>query len=408
MKLTEPQKTIAQDPSRFKIVAAGRRFGKTFLSIRQMCYYARQPDRIIYYIAPTYRMAKTIVWDDIKARLTELNWTKKINESDMRIDLINGSKIFLRGSDNPDSLRGISCDYAVFDEYADMDPRTWEAVIRPALADRQGSAMFIGSPKGKNHLFDLYSWAKEQPDWGTYKYTTLEGGNVAPEEVEAAKSQMDERTFRQEFLADWVDYVGLVFYAFNEDHVKRFTDETPKTIHIGTDFNIDPGCSVIAAQYNWGLHIFDEIELRNSNTFEMADEIRKRYPNSRVIVYPDPAGSARKTSSVTTDHNILSNAGFTVHARRSHPPVKDRINAANSALSSGKILIDPRCKSLRECLTKLSYREGSNEPNKGVYDHMTDAWSYMVEYLYPLNKITPKRVEPVRWAVNAPPMRRFG
>jgi hypothetical protein len=351
------------------------------------------------------------VWEDLKKRLIELRWVKKINETDLRIDLVNGSRISLRGSDNPDSLRGVSLDFVVFDEFADIDPITWDAVIRPALADKQGHALWIGSPKGKNHFYDLYTWAKDQPDWGCYKYTTLDGGNVPPEEVELARQQMDERTFRSEFLADWVDYVGLVYYAFGEDHVKRYTEATPNDIHIGEDFNISPGTCVIAAKYDWGLHIFDEIELMNSNTFEMADEIRRRYPNSRVFVYPDPAGSARKTSSSTTDHKILHNAGFNVLARRSHPPVKDRINSVNSAFASGKILIDPKCKSLRESLTKLSYREGSNEPEKGGandYTHFTDALGYMVEYLYPITKIRETRIEPARWAVNAPPMRRFG
>jgi hypothetical protein len=409
MKLTDPQRTIAKDPRRFRIVAAGRRFGKTFLAIRELAYFARIPNKNIYAIFPTYRQAKTVMWEDLKHRFTELRWVKKINETDLRIDLVNGSRISLRGADNPDSLRGVSLDFVVFDEFADIDPVTWDAVIRPALADKQGHALWISSPKGKNHFYDLYTWAKDQPDWGCYKYTTLDGGNVPPEEVELARQQMDERTFRSEFLADWVDYIGLVYYAFNEDHVKRYTDGSPTELHIGMDFNIDPGSAVVGIMTPQGLHIIDEVELRNSNTFEMADEIRKRYPNCKITVYPDPAGSARKTSSVTTDHKILHNAGFNVLARRSHPPVKDRINSVNSAFSSGKILIDPRCKSLRNCLIKLSYREGTNEQDKNSgLDHMPDALGYMVEYLYPITKIQPPRVEPARWAVNAPPMRRFG
>ena len=156
MKLTDPQKTIARDTSRFRVVAAGRRFGKTFLAIRELAFFARIPNKNIYYIAPTYRQAKTIVWEDLKKRLIELRWVKKINETDLRIDLVNGSRISLRGSDNPDSLRGVSLDFVVFDEFADIDPVTWDAVIRPALADKQGHALWIGSPKGKNHFYDLY------------------------------------------------------------------------------------------------------------------------------------------------------------------------------------------------------------------------------------------------------------
>jgi len=411
MQLTKPQQTVAKDTARFRLVAAGRRFGKSFLAIRELCYFARNPGTTNYYIAPTYRMARAIAWEPLKERLAELRWIKKVNETDMRIDLVNGSKIFCRGADNPDSLRGIFVSgIVIFDEYADMDPSIW-TVMRPAMADKGGHAMWIGSPKGKNHFYDMFIHGKTADNWSAYKFTTLEGGNVPAEEIEDARRDMDERTFKQEFLADWISYVGLVYYAFSDEHVTKFNEETPKEICIGMDHNVDPGTAVIARQDKLGLHVFDEIELRNSNTFEMADEIKKRYPNARVHVFPDPAGSARKTSSITTDHKILSNAGFNVHVRRAHPPVKDRINSVNSAFSSGKLLIAPQCKSLQNCLTKLSYREGSNEPNKGGandYSHFPDALGYLCEYLYPITKIQPPRVEPARWAVNAPPMRRFG
>lgn len=409
MQLTPPQQTIANSKKRFRVVSAGRRFGKTFLAIRDLCYFARIPFRNIYYVAPTYRMAKTVVWEDLKMRLQNLRWVKKINETDLTIKLVNGSKISLRGSDNPDALRGVSLDFVVFDEFADVDPTTWEYVIRPALADKQGHALWIGTPKGKgNHFYDLYEWAGAQDEWATFKYTSADGGQIPAEEIALAKNEMDERTFRQEFLADWVDYKGLVYYAFNEMHIQKHTSPID-TVYIGMDFNIDPGSAVIGTRSEHGLHIFDEIELRNSNTFDMVEEIQKRYPKSQVVVFPDPAGKARKTSSTTTDHKILYNAGFNVQVKRSHPAVKDRINSVNSAFASNKLLIDPSCKSLRNCLNKLSYREGSNEQDKqSGLDHMPDALGYMVEYLYPIQRVTTTRVEPARWAVNAPPVRRFG
>lgn len=409
MQLTAPQQTIANNSSRFRVVSAGRRFGKTFLAIRDLCYFARIPNRNIYYVAPTYRQAKTVVWDDLKQRLKDLRWVKKVNETELTVRLVNGSKISLRGSDNPDALRGVSLDFVVFDEFADVDPTTWEYVIRPALADKQGHALWIGTPKGKgNHFYDLYEWAQDQTDWATFKYSSVEGGQIPPEEIELAKHEMDERTFKQEFLADWVDYKGLVYFAFQEQHIEKYTGPV-HNIYIGMDFNIDPGSAVVSIKTPEGLHIFDEIELRNSNTFDMTSEIQKRYGQSRVTVFPDPAGAARKTSSNTTDHKILANAGFNVISRRAHPPVRDRINSVNSAFSSNKIKIDPKCKSLRNCLNKLSYREGSNDQDKNSgLDHMPDALGYMVEYLYPITRVQPPRVEPSRWAINAPPVRRFG
>jgi len=402
MKLTPVQQQVADDKNRWRICVAGRRWGKTFLSIREMCYFAREPNKTIYYIAPTYRMCRNIVWDALKDRLIQLNWIKKINETDLRIDLVNGSKIYLRGADNPDRLRGVDISgIVIFDEYADIDEDIW-TVVRPSLATSQASAMWIGTPKGKgNHLYELFQWAQGQQNWSTYKFTSAEGGQIPQEEIDAARREMDPRQFKQEFEADWVDYKGLVYYAFNETHVKPYTGPKPQQVLVGMDFNVSPGCATIGVQEPWGIHIIDEIELLNTNTFEMAEEIKKRYPNTIIKVFPDPAGSQRRSSSTTTDHKILYNEGFNVFVRRAHPAVKDRINSVNSAFSSGKILIDPKCKSLRNCLNKLSYRDGTNEPDKNSgYDHLLDALGYKIEYLYPIKKIITPRVEPQRWAVN--------
>lgn len=411
VQLTKPQQTIVNSAARFKLICGARRFGKSWLSMRQMCYFARKPNQLIYYLAPTYRMARQIIFDDLKERLEDLRWLRNCNISDMRFELINGSKIFLRGADDGGSkIRGVSMDYCVMDEFSMMDPKVWE-VVRPALSDRQGHAMWISSPMGKNHFYDLFMWAQDQQGWATFKYTTAQGGNVPIEEIELAKQEMDEKTFRQEYMADWIDYVGLVYFSFNENHVRKFKEEKPKELYVGNDFNVDPLSAVVAVREPWGLHIIDEIELRNSNTFELVDEIKKRYPTNKINIWPDPAGSARKTSSTTTDHKILANAGFNVHVKRAHPAVKDRINSVNSAFHSGKILIDPKCKSLMNCLNKLSYRPGGNEPDKGGsndYTHMTDALGYMIEYLYPIRRITQPRVEPARWAIGAPQVRKFG
>jgi hypothetical protein len=410
MQLTKPQQTIADDTNRWRVVVAGRRFGKTFLAVREMCYFAREPNKTVYYIAPTYRMARTIVWEELKTRLINLRWVKKVNETDLRIELVNGSKIFLRGADNVDSMRGIFISgIVIFDEYANIDPEIW-TVIRPALADKGGHALWIGTPAGKSsHFYELYEWAQHEAGWSTYRYTSAEGGQIPPEELEAAKRDMDDRTYRQEFEASWEDYKGLVYYAYNEEHNTKLTDAVPQILHVGLDFNVDPGCGVIAAQTINGLHIIDEIFMRNTNTFEMADEIIRRWPNKTIVCYPDPAGSQRRTSSNTTDHKILYNAGFNVRARRSHPAVKDRINSVNSAFSSGRLHIDPNCKNLRNSLNRLSYREGTNEQDKNSgWDHMPDALGYMVEYLYPITKQQTPRVEPARWAVNAPAVRKFG
>ena len=120
MILTEMQKTVSNSEARFKVLCSGRRSGKTYLSINEMAKHARHPNRKVMYIAPSYRMARQIVWDDLKEMLRAKNWIKKINESNLEITLVNNSIIMLRSADNPDSIRGIGLDYVICDEFADF------------------------------------------------------------------------------------------------------------------------------------------------------------------------------------------------------------------------------------------------------------------------------------------------
>ena len=156
MQLTPAQREIINHTARFKVAACGRRFGKTFASIAAMAKIGRLPNKKILYVAPSYRMAKQIVWDDLKQMLSAKRWIKRVNESELTITLVNSSQIFLRSADNPDSIRGIGVDFVVIDEAADIPDleNTWNAVIRPTLSDREGGALIIGSPNGRDFFYD--------------------------------------------------------------------------------------------------------------------------------------------------------------------------------------------------------------------------------------------------------------
>jgi hypothetical protein len=403
--LSKPQETIANDTHRFICVVAGRRFGKTHLSIRQLCRHARQPDSTVWYVAPTYRQAKQIVWRKLKNKLQDLRWSKRVNESELSIELKNGSIISLKGADNADSLRGVGLDYLVMDEFADIDPGAWYEVLRPTLADRQGGALFIGTPKGLgNWAHDLYNMPSEQPEqWASYQYTTVDGGQVKLEEIEAARRDLDERTFRQEFMATFETYAGRIYYAFDrKDNVKELIELDLSVIYIGIDFNIDPMSAVIATKKGDVLYVFDEIRMFSSNTQELVAEIQSRYPKSKVWAFPDPASRQRKTSAGgATDLTILQNAQFVVKCPISHTPVRDRINAVNSRLKDSTgvrhLYISPKCKYTIEGLERQTYKEGTVQPDKeSGYDHQMDALGYLVDYLYPIRKDAPAYV-PQRW-----------
>ena len=404
MKLSEPQKTVANSKSRFRVVIAGRRFGKTMLSIREICYHARIPNRDIFYITSSYRAAKMIVWKPLKKRLLQLQWAKKINESELSIVLVNGSTISLKGAENGDALRGVSLDFVVFDEVASVEESVWTEVIRPALADRQGGALFIGTPQGKsNWSYDLWRLGQDGvDDWNSWQFTTKQGGWVTDEEIAAARRDMTERQFRQEFEATFESFEGRVAWAFGNDNVQEPPDSVLDIIHVGMDFNVNPMVCAIAVQREQRMYVIDEIHLPNSNTTEMCEEIKNRYPKSKIFVYPDPAGGARKTSAGgSTDHNILANYGFVVKAPNKHDPVRDRINAINARFCSadGKkhLFISKHAKYTRESLDKHVFKPGSQIPDKDTgWDHMFDALSYMIAYIWPVRRDVPPQ-EPQRW-----------
>lgn len=396
MPLSPAQRTIADSTARFRVAICGRRFGKTHLAMREMARWASEPNRRVWYVAPTYRQAKQTVWKPLKTKLESLRWIKRVNESDLTIDLVNGSTISLRGADNEDGLRGVGLNALVLDEFSYISHTAWTEVLRPTLSDTGGQALFISTPAGmSNWAYDLYQRGQQQQDdqWESWQYTTLDGGRVPESEIAAAKHDLDERTFRQEYLASFETFAGVIYYSFSpRSNVTTVEIPDPERVplYIGCDFNINPVTAVIAVRTGDGLHVIDEVSIMTSNTDELADEICQRYPRNRKIAFPDPAGAQRKTSAGgRTDHTILQNRGFEIKYRHQHPAVRDRINAVNSLLRATdgtvKLTIDPGCRHLIDCLSKQIYKQGTSIPDKDSgYDHMNDALGYMVEYLFPV------------------------
>ena len=147
MPLSLAQSEIAASPARFRVAICGRRFGKTFLAMRELARFARQPGQRCWFVAPTRAQGKGIVWEQLRGRLTDLRWVNRVNESELRIELVNGSEIQIMSADAYERMRGYSVNFVVLDEFADHDPEVWTAV-RPTLSDREGHALFIGTPKG--------------------------------------------------------------------------------------------------------------------------------------------------------------------------------------------------------------------------------------------------------------------
>jgi len=188
-------------------------------------------DKRVFYVAPTFDQGKRIIWDLLKELGKEV--IESTLENQAVIKLINGRKIEIKGADRPDTLRGVGLSYVVMDEYAFMKPEVWEQIIRPTLADVKGAALFIGTPDGKNHFFDLYTQAEKAEDWAIFSYNSMDNPTLDKDEIEQARKTMSESNFRQEFEASFSASGGAVF---KEEYFQYMTDEpTEGTWYIAVD-----------------------------------------------------------------------------------------------------------------------------------------------------------------------------
>ena len=205
LELLPWQQEVFQSEARFKVVVAGRRCGKSRLSAVSLLIEGLKCPKgsAVMYIAPTQGMARMIIWDLLMDLGREVIQSAHINNLD--ITLCNGAKIYVRGSDRPDTLRGVSLTYAVLDEVADIKPETWEQVLRAALSDKKGRALFISTPKGRNWLYDIFQLGEsgKDPDWKSWHFTTKDNPLIDPKEVEAARRTLSTFAFKAEYEASF-------------------------------------------------------------------------------------------------------------------------------------------------------------------------------------------------------------
>jgi phage terminase large subunit len=190
-----------QRSARFACIVAHRRAGKTVACIADLVDAALRTERKdgrFAYLAPLFNQAKDVAWAYLKEYAGPI-LSSPPNETELRVDLVNGSRIRLYGADNPDRLRGLYLDGIILDEYADMAPSVWGSVLRPALADRQGWAVFIGTPKGRNAFWEIYEYAQKHPDWYSLMLRASDTGLLPEGELKAAAEQMTPEQYAQEF-----------------------------------------------------------------------------------------------------------------------------------------------------------------------------------------------------------------
>jgi hypothetical protein len=402
------QMEVYRAPYRFRVVVAGRRWGKSILARNTILKYATVKKRLIWYVAPSYRMAKQIMWPELLEAVPK-KWIKKVNETLLFIQLINGTRIELKGADNPDSLRGVGIHFLVMDEVQDIHPDAWRKVLRPTLASTGGHAMFIGTPKSYNFLYELYTHGQRgeyfedkngkihKNQWASWQFPTMTSPFIPAEEIEAAKRDMDEKSFNQEFNASFETMSGRVYYPFDRRlHIRPCQFNAQLPIWVGQDFNIDPMSAIILQPQPSGeVWAIGEISIKGSNTEEAATELERLYWRNirNITIFPDPAGGYKQHARGETDVEIFRERGFKrIRYRKKHPAVADRVNAVNRMLKTAdgsvRLRIDPVCVKLIESLEQTQYKPGSREIDKTQsIEHMSDALGYPMELMFPVRKI---------------------
>jgi hypothetical protein len=228
------QQEVFKDPTRFKVIAAGRRCGKSRLSaVTLLIEGLNCPEgSSVMYVAPTLGQARTIMWDLLMDLGRPIIKSAHINN--LEITLVNGRKILVRGADNQDSLRGVSLTYLVMDEVAFIKPEIWEKVLRAALSDKKGRAMFISTPSGRNHFYDWFQLGQsgEDEDWKSWHFTTADNETIDKKEIEAAKRTLSSFAFNQEYMSSFNNAgAGL----FKEEWIKFGEEPTHGSWYIAVD-----------------------------------------------------------------------------------------------------------------------------------------------------------------------------
>ncbi len=401
--LHEPHQEVFLSPARFKVVAAGRRWGKSYLSVYILLRAAYDnPKGIYWFISPTQSLSRTIIWDVLKDKcVSEL--VHKINESRLEIELINGAKIALKSAEKYDNLRGSSLSGVIFDETASMRnfSEIWQKSIRPALSDRLGFAVFISSTNGRNHFYDLYNQAKELEGWESWQHTTASGGYVLESEIEAARSDMSTTSFNQEYFSTFESFQGIIVKDFTrEEHIEHdFVLQPNEHIFMGADLNVNIMPAALAVIRNDVVIFFDEF-FGNLDSPELIRDVLLKYPSRAISVFPDNSSGQRSSQGADRSSLQLFKENFTkVYTKSKNPRIMDRIHSWNKKVKDANhhvsLKMTPNCKHLIESCEKHTYADDGLPDKKSNFDHMFDAASYFISFKFPI-KTTFAKVGKIR------------
>lgn len=409
------QKEIAEDLSRFKVVVTGRRWGKSVLGREIALKTVKNTNNaLVWIVTPTREMAKDIHWDALKERVRQLNWRVKVNETNLSITRIrNNSKIVLKTADNPDRLRGRGLDLVIPDEFGSMNQQVWAKILRPALTDKKGSAVFISTPNGKDVLYELYQYAQKQADWRAWHYTTMDSPFIDESEIEQAKGELDKYSFAQEYLASFETGDNTPYYAFNTTlNASSYQLQTTLPLIVACDFNATekPMSWVIGqrlTEYGQDVtHWTKAFSYTFTNTETMADIVLdyvKDFSFPAIIFYGDYAGKKDTSNSSYSDWEIIESKfrNKTGFEKRVKPckSIRDSVASTNARLCNTQGLRRQfvninECTALVKDWELCKWKENSRELEEkdAMRGHACRAVDYYNDYEYPVKGVSKTEV----------------
>ena len=390
---------------RFACIVAHRRAGKTVATINDIIRAALtcdKPNPRFAYLAPFYAQAKDVVWGYLKQFTAPIPGVKA-NESELRVDLPNGARIRLYGAENYDRMRGIYLDGVVLDEFADMDPRAWSEVIRPALSDRQGWAVFIGTPKGRNAFYDVFNRSIETPDWFSLRLRASETNLIAPDELDAMRAEMSEDEYAREMETSFEAAVEGSYYGrlltqaetASPSRITRVPADPGLEVHAAFDLGIADSTAIWLAQFvGKEIRLIDYIENNGVALDWYARALRERNHTYAPLILPHDA-QARELGTGKSRVEMLEGLGFRsrIAPRLS---VEDGIEAVRRLIPRMWIDAD-KCalglSSIRDYREKIDpKRRVSMGPLHDWTSHGADALRYLaIAYEEPRAAKKPKR-----------------
>ena len=297
------QLEVANDTHRFRVICAGRRWGKSVLSqLIAIKWAVANPGGTVWIVSPTYRQGKQIHWKGLQQILAKTDWVVKKNEVELSITLKNGSVIELKGAENPDALRGVKLRGLVIDEIASIRNWVWlwSEVLRPTLTDYEAPTIFISTPKGYNHFYELFELGRDPEQttdgYKSWRFTSYDNPYIKEEEIDNAKKELTEDTFQQEYMADFRKYTGLVYKEFQREVnvIEPFDIPDSWSFYSGLDFgSTNPTAWIRIAvdnDENWFI-IAEHYETGQTIDYHAGIINSRRVGRPDIASYGDPSGA---------------------------------------------------------------------------------------------------------------------